>query len=254
MPSTEPRQSASPTAEPLEKPEPAVIPSPEPTITPTPDAVQEPAVTPEPFQRSSGLASDGRFDAGAIFVGDSLSYRFVHYLREQGKYGAARCMAICGMSLSMFFDAEQAPLANGLSVGNASVCSEEFEGLSYAEAFTVAGNSIQAVYFMLGTNQSMEVTQDSYLPVLRHILDACPSATVYFQTVPYSTNADYEGVNESIRQSWETLETEVPGRVVLLDSGSAFPRPALLQDGLHYSDLACAAWYQYLLDQLSGLA
>ena len=231
----------------------------EPTASPEPLTEELPTPTPETeelpqrFRRSSGLAGDGSFIDGAVFVGDSLSYRFIHYLRERGCFGAARCMAICGMSLNKFFDVDRAPLTNGLSAGNASVCSPEFEGMSFADALSELGADAKAIYFMLGTNLSWESTTDAYLEVLRSILELCPSATIYLQTIPFSTNAAYESANEAIRQCWEILEAETPRRVVLLEAGEAFPRAALMPDGIHYSDEACAAWYAYLTEQLQAI-
>lgn len=217
--------------------------------TPEPAPEPEPSPTPAPMRRSSGMTAEGLFTSDALFIGDSHTYRFVHYLQELGLLGEARYMAICGLPLRQFCRETRAPLAEGLSGAEASTCSPEFRGLTMTEALASKGMESRAVYFLLGSNFSWEVTAEDYVEALELILEDCPEATVYLQTIPYSTQAYYERVNAAIRDAWETLEAEAPGRVVLMDTCAALPRQELLPDGLHYSDGANAAWYAFLKEQ-----
>ena len=219
-------------------------PTPEPKPEPTPEASPEP--TPEPFRRRSGVAEDGSFDAGALFIGDSHTYYLLQYLIATEKIGQARYMAICGMSMPHFFDAENMPLGDGFSVSNVSACSKEFIGLSYGEAVAAAGEGAGAVYYMLGTNFSNEASTEDYLALGRYILEQCPNATLYLQTIPYSPMVDWGRVNDCIREAVGILEAEAPERVVLVDTHSAIPRSELLDDSIHYSYYAMEPWYDCL--------
>ena len=242
--------AATATAAPVAQTDPVVAPqtTPEPTDTPEP----MPEIAPEGPVRSTGLDGEGCFTAEALFIGDSHTYRFVNYLREHGLFGEARCMAVCGMPLAAFDDAEQVRLADGFANGNASVCSPEFAGLSYAEALRKEGASSRAVYFLLGTNRSEESNEIRYLCVLREVLDDCPEATVWVHTVPYAIAADYIYANDSLHNAVSVLNFEYPGRVVLLDLCDAIPQWALSSDGIHYGDEAFAVWYALLASEANS--
>lgn len=237
---------ATPLAEPpAASPAPTPAPAPEPSSTPTPEPTPEPG-----FVRSSGVKEDGSFDAGALFIGDSHTYYLLQYLMGADKLGEARYMAICGMSMPFFFNGVDMPLGDGFSVRNASVCSPEFVGLSYGEAVAAAGEDARAIYFMLGTNLSMEVTTEDYTALWSYILEQCPNATLYVQTIPYSPLSDWPRVNDCIREAAAGFDE----RVVVVDSHSAIPREEILSDNIHYSVYAMEPWYEYLTASVRAAA
>ena len=245
-PAPEPVETVAATETPPPTPEPTPEPTSEPTPEPTPDVAPEP--TPEPgFVRHSGVREDGTFDEGALFIGDSHTYYLLQYLIGAEKLGDARYMAICGMSMPYFFDSDRMPLGDGFSVSNVSACSPEFVGLSYGDAVAAAGEDVTAIYFMMGTNLSLQADAASYTEILRYLLECCPNATVYFQTIPYSPMSDWVNVNRTIAEVCDAFAEEYPDRVVFVDTHAAIPRSELLSDNIHYSSFAMEPWYEYLV-------
>ena len=84
----------------------------------------------------SGLRSDGTFNSGTLFIGDSLTYGLVNeYLDRYGFLGEARYMAIVGVPVGVFFN-------QGIKLGNhgSSLYSPEFRGMSYCDAVASVGH------------------------------------------------------------------------------------------------------------------
>lgn len=186
----------------------------------------------------TGLREDGSFNAGTLFIGDSLTYGFISsYLMRYELIGDARYMAVVGAPLSRFFSSE-------VLSGDGSLYSPEFTGLSYSDAVAQVGGQATAIYLMLGTNGSYNATKDNYIEVVDYLLETCPNATVHLQLIPYSTwqTVDYEGVNEQLRQVYEHYQAAGTEKVMLIDTFS-FIGQSLGPDGIHLSDEGRDAWY-----------
>lgn len=200
------------------------------------------------FTPDHGLRPDGSFDSGTVFIGDSLTYGLVtNYLIPEGLIGDARYMAIGGMPLKQFFGGS---LINGSekAIKRGNVYSPEFEGLSFAESVAAAGESVESVYLMLGTNLGSDSTWYKYVEVIDHILLACPNATVFLQTVPYSSSEliNYRTPNESIHAACEHYAAAGTERVRLLDTHTALGSAYLTVDGIHLTCAGQKCWYEFL--------
>lgn len=192
----------------------------------------------------SGIREDGTFDSGTLFIGDSLTNGFIfENLMRYDRIGDARYMAIVGTPVQSYF---QGPtLRRELS----AIYSGEFNGLTFAQGVERVGSEITAVYFMLGSNYSEYTTYETYNKIVAHLLEHCPNATVYLQTIPYSTSeyVEYEKVNGILEQLALEYAESVDTRVLLIDTHTAFG-DRLREDGIHINHEAQEIWYQTLLD------
>ena len=238
-----------------------VQPSPEskPQPAPTENPVSLPAPTEDPAPPifappipGAGVAPDGTFDETALFIGDSLTAALIMFLRRAELLGSARYMAICSYSMPSFYggpllDSDAAELY-GME------CSGEFYGLSYAQAVRQAGDSVGAVYYMLGTNGSSDVTPESYTAILSYIRDCCPHAAIYAQTIPYSVDelSDYHTVNSAILESVTGMRTAGDEDVYVLDTFTAIGTEHMSGDGLHLTDEGLALWYALIAGDRAG--
>lgn len=214
-----------------------------PTEAPTESPTEPPAETQPESPFHSGIREDGTFDAGTLFIGDSLTYGLVkEYLMEQDLLGDARYMAIPGAAPTSFFYGPR--LATNSR--HYSFFSEEFEGMLMCDGVTAAGESVTAVYFMMGTNYVDGVNVQLYVDILNHILQSCPNATVYLQRVPYATSnsVDATSANKRIDEVYELFREEQ--RVWLVDAQAAIAYN-LTSDGVHLTELGQAAWYEALV-------
>lgn len=191
----------------------------------------------------SGIREDGSFDGGTLFIGDSLTYGMVTgYLPDKGLLGDARYMAMPGATPLAFLEGPILSVKYGTSAH-----SPEFEGLYMKDAVAVEGERTTAVYFMMGTNYSKYVNEDTYIQILDILLESCPNATVYLQLIPCEKSPDlnYEAVNQRIQKVYEHYLDN--SRVRLIDTNTAIGYH-LTSDGIHLNEAGQACWYQALLD------
>ena len=218
------------------------------TPTPTPTASPEPTADPAAQALAAplpgvGVAADGSFDDTALFIGDSLTVGLVMHLRMTGRLGSARYMAICTYAMQSFYGGpvlgDEAAELYGME------CSGEFYNLTYAQAVRQAGERVGAVYYMLGTNGSRDVTPESYTAILSYIRECCPEATIYAQTIPYSVGeiSDYRGVNSAILESVMGLRAAGDENVYVLDTFTAVGSEHMAGDGLHLTAEGLELWY-----------
>lgn len=220
---------------------------PEPTV-PTTEANVPTTIPTELPRRTvplhSGIREDGTFDEGTLFIGDSLTNGFIFdNLMLYDRIGDARYMAIVGTPVQSYFDGPS------LNYELTAIFSGEFLHMTFAQAVEKAGDEITAVYFMLGSNYSEYTTYETYDKIIAHLLKHCPNATVYLQTIPYSTSeyVEYELVNGILEQLCLEYAESVDTRVMLIDTHTAFG-DRLMPDGIHINYEAQDIWYQTLLD------
>lgn len=192
----------------------------------------------------SGLRSDGTFNSGTLFIGDSLTYGLVNeYLDRYDYLGDARYMAIVGVPVGVFFN-------KGIQLGNYGSClySPEFHGMCYCDAVAFVGSEVTAIYMMLGTNYNYDTTQERYTEIVDYLLETCPQATVHLQLIPYTTNSlvDFEQVNENIRATYQHYQDQGIQRVMVIDTHTAI-NMYLSSDGVHLSGEGKDAWYMALV-------
>lgn len=198
----------------------------------------------------SGIREDGSFDGGVLFIGDSLTCGFVDHLQENGLIGDARYMAIPGIPVTAYFDGPVIQSSErNYAAGFEEKYSDGFEGLYFSEAVEQVGESVTAVYVMLGTNYSEHAGPDAYIRIVDHLLESCPGATVYLQLVPYARLAriPYEQINGQVTEAFSHYQTDRDPRVQLIDTHSAIGYN-LLPDGVHLTNTGEAQWYQALMD------
>lgn len=200
--------------------------------------VEEPIIEEDAIVLHSGLREDGSFDEGTLFIGDSLTVHLVSlYLEPMGYLGDAKYVSKIGAS--------QVAYSNGLKMSiydERCLFSEEFYGKTYPEAAAIMGESARAIYVMLGTNISEYATKESYMAMYKDLLTSCPNATVYAQTIPYTTSIPYEKVNEIILSAYNELKANGEERIVLLDSCAEIGENIIF-DGVHMTDAGREAWY-----------
>ena len=208
----------------------------------TPEQIIEEAEEPEIIEEGvilhSGLREDGSFDEGTLFIGDSLTVHLVSlYLEPNGYIGDAKYASKIGAS--------QVAYSSGLKMSvydERCLFSEEFYGKTYPEAAAIMGESASAIYVMLGTNISEYATKDSYIAMYKDLLTSCPNATVYAQTIPYTTSIPYYKVNEIIISAYNELIESGEERIVLLDSCTEIGENIIF-DGVHMTDEGRENWY-----------
>jgi len=220
---------------------------PEPTVPTTETTVPTTAPT-EPPQRTvplhSGIREDGTFDEGTLFIGDSLTNGFIFdNLMLYRRIGNAKYMAMVGAPVHAYF------FGPVLTQEQPCIYSGQFGNLTFSQGVELVGSEITAVYFMMGTNYSEYTTYETYEKILEHLLEYCPNATIYLQTVPYSTSelVEYEMVNGILEDLYLEYAESVDTRVMLIDTHTAFG-DRLRDDGVHINAEAQDIWYQTLLD------
>lgn len=236
----------SPTEPETTETEPAAPTEPSETVPASQPEETEETEDPQPATAlHSGLREDGSFDEGTLLIGDSLTYGFVlQYLTREGYLGDARYMAIVGAPVRNFFSLQTLRASEDYSC----VYTPAFQGLNFADSVTLAGESVTAVYYMMGTNYDPEVTPETYVEILDHILTQCPQATVYLQLVPMSTMSyiPYETINEIITKAYDHYAASGETRVQLIDTHTAIGDR--LNDGIHLTLEGQAGWYSAIVD------
>jgi len=222
---------------------------PEPTVPTTETTVPTTAPT-EPPQRTvplhSGIREDGTFDEGTLFIGDSLTYGLLaQYMTNNDLLGDARYMAIPGASLWAF--------ENGPRLGTDetwySFHSSQFHGMLMSEAVAAAGESVTAIYLMMGTNHLDYVTDQMYVDVVSYMLEKCPNATIYMQQVPYSLSSlvDHEVINWRIWAAYNEFCESGETRVRLIHTQDAIELN-VVADEVHLTEEGQRLWYEALVD------
>ena len=158
------------------------VPTTEATTVPTAEATTVP--TAEPPQRTvplhSGIQKDGTFDGGTLFIGDSLTNTFIYdNLMLYRRIGDAKFMAIVGAPVHTYF------FGPVLTRELTCIYSGEFQDLTFSHSVELYGENVTAVYFMLGSNYSEYTTYETYSEIVEHLMEHCPKATIYLQTIPY---------------------------------------------------------------------
>lgn len=189
----------------------------------------------------SGLKPDGSFDAGTLFIGDSLTFGMVQiYLPDNGFLGEAKYMAIPGAAITCY--------EKGPALGEKpSAYSPEFEGMYMCQAVEAYGESFTAVYLMLGTNANEYATDQVYIDMVAHLLEYCPNATIYLQLVPYnrSERVNSEAANGRVQRAYDYFSEEK--RVQLIDTQTAIGYN-LAPDGIHLVTKGQQLWYEAIVD------
>lgn len=236
----------SPTPTSISTPTPTPTPSPTPTPTPTPTPIPTPSPSPSPEVPEF----DGIFDAGTLFIGDSLTCGLVSaYLEPNGYMGEASSMAACNTWVT-YFSEPWWPLRSMEQNGWTVAVSPEFSGMTYADAVRASAGRYDTVYFHLGTNGSAVVTAEDYYPVLDLLLECYPEATIYVQTLADNWNGlvSTDRANRIIAEVVETYNADSVERIVLLDTNSIWDAYCLRSDGVHFNDEGLGRWYEFLCE------
>lgn len=217
----------------------------DPVIVETEPEPTEPEPTEPPSWLHSGIREDGSFDAGTVFIGDSLTYGLLtQHLKENDLRGDCRYMAIPGASLWAFFNGPK------LITNGAVYCffTKDFEGMYMSEAVAAVGEEATAIYFMMGTNYSSLATDQTYIDIVTHMLENCPNATVYLQLVPYATDpgVEYKEANRRVMEAYNYFVEQEEPRVRLIDTMTAIGYN-LTAGGVHLTNEGNACWYEALV-------
>lgn len=221
----------------------------EPSMAPTePTAVSTESpteATEPPFSLHCGLREDGSFDAGTLFIGDSLTYGLaLNYLKPNNLLGDARYITVPGAPVKSFFSWAVLNPSKYPSCTNVP----ELNYRNLGEAVAEIGDSVTAVYFMMGTNYDVQCDVSSYVEIIDYILQVCPDATFYLQTVPMVLygKIPYEKVNRIIWKVYEYYLQQENPRVILLDPIMAIGEN-LISDGIHLNGTGQTLWYEEIV-------
>lgn len=191
----------------------------------------------------SGLLEDGSFGEGAVFIGDSLTVGLVcQYLMPEGFLGQARYMAQIGAPLRQFFS------RSTLLQREIATCSWQFYDQTYWDAAAIAGKTATAVYFMLGTNFDIDNNAESYIRAVEYLLEVCPNATIYLQTIPMSSSDQVHcpEVNASIAEARSHFAQLGIQRVMVIDTCTGIGENTI-SDGVHLSVDGYRLWYETIV-------
>ena len=243
---TAPAETAAPTVE-TAVPTTEVTEAPTETAAPTTEATEAPTEATEPPQWDgvlhSGLREDGTFDGGTLFIGDSQTYGFIYFnLIPRNRIGDARYASAVGIPAQAYFSGTK---FSEYTVGSYS---SEFEGRTIAQGVELGGSTITAVYLMLGSNGSDYTLFSDYEKIVDHLLEYCPNATIYLQTIPYSSedHVHYEDINKILVRVRRHYADAGISRVLLIDTHTAFGE-RVQPDGIHLTTEALDIWYHTLV-------
>lgn len=197
---------------------------------------------------SAKYASQGEFADTTLFIGDSLTYRFIeNYLIPNKMIGKASYMAAPRTTVKYFLSSYWV-LTPSEDNRYGVACNSEFEDLCFGDAMAVNAGKYKTVYFMLGSNNSSHVTLNQYCDAVELILKYNPSAVVYMQTVPDSDvgAVDAQRVNDLVKQAVEKMNADGKTNVRLLDTNSAWNAACIAKDGMHLTNMGLDAWYRYI--------
>jgi hypothetical protein len=215
----------------------------EPTTAPT-EPSTEPSTEP-PFPLHCGIREDGTFDAGTLFIGDSLTYGLaLNYLTPNHLLGDAGYISVPGAPVKSFFS--WAYLNSSKYPGCTNI--REFYGMNLSQAVEEVGDSVNAVYYMMGTNYDEECGASNYIEIIDFILEKCPHATFYLQTIPMvrDNKIPYEQVNLIIQEVYDYYQLQDNPRVILIDTHASIGENQI-HDGIHLNGNGQALWYEALV-------
>ena len=196
----------------------------------------------------TGIRTDGSFDGTTLFIGDSLTYDLItEYLQPMGLLGDAQFAAIRGISLQTF--SGKIRLNEETDSLYRCIYSPQFYDMDLSSAVAEAGDSVTALYFMLGTNLSEYTTSALYLKMINYLRDSCPNATIFIETVPYNDGwTDYAFANRNIVDAVDQYQSGGGGKVYLIDTFSAIGTEHNKPDKLHVNGDGLEIWYQTLIE------
>ena len=246
-PEPAPVQPAQPSEDAPEAPKHELIP--EPTEPTEPSTSQEPLV-------SSGSVGWVWFD-DAVFIGDSVSLKLKNYVTKQRQNDAGF------LGGAQFLTSGSLGSANALwEVSDQSVHpAYQGEKMLLEESIPLTG--AKKIYIMLGTNDiglyGIEDSVKNYQTLLERILETTPDASIYVQSATpicegaekkALNNANLEIYNEQLQALCEEKGyTFVDVASVLRDENGFLPRDYCSDPdgmGIHFTDVACEIWIDYL--------
>ena len=211
-------------AEPVETEAPTTeAPTTEPTTEPTAEPTTEPTTEPTepPLVLHSGLREDGSFNEGTWFIGDSMTCILVtDYLIPNNLIGDASYTGKYGAQITAFFG--DVIMDETRSTGICAYRPEHY-GMQYDEVAVALGEQATAIYLMMGTNYTWNAYADAYIELIDFLLETCPNATVYMQTIPYGAEGFvwYKTVNTWINEAYAHYQEIEEERVQLIDTYTA---------------------------------
>ena len=243
---SEPAQQEVPQSEQSPAPE---LPSPSDTSTPeTPDQTESPA--------AQDNVEWGWFD-DAVFIGDSVSLKLKNYVTKQRQSDPNF------MGGAQFLTSGSLGSANALWEVSEKSVHPNFQGEKMLLEESVPLTGAKKIYIMLGTNDiavyGIDSSVENMSALLDRILAATPDAAVYVQSATpicegaekkLLNNDNLEIYNEKLAQlCQEKGYTFVNVASVLRDENGFLPREYCSDPdgmGIHFTDVACELWIDYL--------
>lgn len=243
---SEPAQQEVPQSEQSPAPE---LPSPSDTSTPeTPDQTESPAA-------QDNVEWDWFDDA--VFIGDSVSLKLKNYVTKQRQSDPNF------MGGAQFLTSGSLGSANALWEVSEKSVHPNFQGEKMLLEESVPLTGAKKIYIMLGTNDiavyGIDSSVENMSALLDRILAATPDAAVYVQSATpicegaekkQLNNDNLEIYNEKLAQlCQEKGYTFVNVASVLRDENGFLPREYCSDPdgmGIHFTDVACELWIDYL--------
>ena len=119
-----------------------------------------------------------------------------------------------------------------------------------SQGVSAVGESVRAIYFMMGTNFIEIITEQTYIDIITHMLEECPNATIYLQLVPYSLSdkVDEEQINWRVWAAYNYFNQDLEEpRLKIIETQVAIDYN-LKDDGIHLTEEGYRCWYQALVD------
>ena len=229
--------------------QPTQVPATEAPVTEATEAETEPTTEPTepPFSLHSGLREDGTFNEGTLFIGDSMTCILVQdYLTPMGLIGDANYMGKYGAQITAFFGG--VTMDTNVTVGKCAY-RPEHEGMTYEEIAVSLGEQVTAIYMMFGTNFTYNSYADMYIELVDFLLETCPNATVYLQTIPHGNEeiVRFKLVNGWINEAYAHYQELEEDRVQLIDTFTAI---GINHDEgwIHLNSVGNENWYNAIVD------
>ena len=205
---------------------------------------------------SSGSVGWVWFD-DAVFIGDSVSLKLKNYVTKQRQSDAGY------LGGAQFLTSGSLGSANALwEVSDQSV-HPAFQGEKMLLEESIPLTGAKKIYIMLGTNDiglyGIDDSVKNYQTLLERILESTPDAAIYIQSAtPICEGAEKKSLNndnlelynEKLRALCEEEGyTFVDVASVLRDENGFLPREYCSDPdgmGIHFTDVACEIWIDYL--------
>lgn len=102
---------------------------------------------------------------------------------------------------------------------------------------------------MFGTNYTYDAYADAYIEIVDFLLETCPNATVYLQTIPHGNEemVRFPIVNEWINEAYAHYQELGEERVRLIDTFTAI---GINHDEgyIHLNSVGNENWYNAIVD------